>query len=144
MVAEILLFIFLCLYHFAEGCTEGYTWAKPTRRKKNILIQGRIGEGAAYIDYHGWRYGENIGIFFSVMIGFYIPTCTDLILTLLGGWLVGSFMYERALNYVVRGELFKQDKTEYHIMGLVIPRYRWQDWLALVIGVALFACALVR
>jgi hypothetical protein len=53
-------------------------------------------------------------------------------------------MYERALNYVVRGELFKQDKTEYHIMGLVIPRYRWQDWLALVIGVALFAWALVR
>ena len=144
MVAEILLFIFLCLYHFAEGCTEGYTWAKPTRRKKNILIQGRMGEGAAYIDYHGWRYGENIGIFFSVIIGFYIPTCTDLILTLLGGWLVGSFMYERALNYVVRGDLFKQDKTEYHIMGLVIPRYRWQDWLALVIGVALFACALVR
>ena len=144
MVAEILLFLFLCLYHFAEGCTEGYTWAKPTRRKKNILIQGRMGEGAAYIDYHGWRYGENIGIFFSVIIGFYIPTCTDLILTLLGGWLVGSFMYERALNYVVRGDLFKQDKTEYHIMGLVIPRYRWQDWLALVIGVALFACALVR
>ena len=103
-----------------------------------------MGEGAAFIDYHGWRYGENIGIFFSVIIGFYIPTCTDLILTLLGGWLVGSFMYERALNYVVRGELFKQDKTEYHIMGLVIPRYRWQDWLALVIGVALFAWALVR
>ena len=144
MVAEILLFIFLCLYHFAEGCTEGYTWAKPIRRKKNKLIQGRMGEGAAYIDYHGWRYGENIGIFFSVIIGFYIPTCIDLILTLLGGWLVGSFMYERALNYVVRGELFKQDKTEYHIMGLVIPRYRWQDWLALVIGVALFAWALVR
>ena len=144
MVAEILLFMFLCLYHFAEGCTEGYTWATPTRRKKNKLIQGRMGEGAAFIDYHGWRYGENIGIFCSVIIGFYIPTCTDLILTLLGGWLVGSFMYERALNYVVRGELFKQDKTEYHIMGLVIPRYRWQDWLALVIGVALFAWALIR
>ena len=72
MVAEILLFMFLCLYHFAEGCTEGYTWAKPTRRKKNRLIQGRMGEGAAYIDYHGWRYGENIGIFFSVILGFYI------------------------------------------------------------------------
>ena len=41
-------------------------------------------------------------------------------------------------------KLFKQDKTEYHIMGLVIPRYRWQDWLALVIGVALFVWALVR
>ena len=112
MVAEILLFIFLCLYHFAEGCTEGYTWAKPTRRKKNRLIQGRMGEGAALIDYHGWRYGENIGIFCSVIIGFYIPTCTDLILTLLGGWLAGSFLYERALNYVVQGDLFKQDKTE--------------------------------
>ena len=144
MVAEILLFIFLCLYHLAEGCTEGYTWAKPTRRKKNRLIQGRMGEGAAFIDYHGWRYGENIGIFCSVIIGFYIPTCTDLILTLLGGWLAGSFLYERALNYVVQGDLFKQDKTEYHIMGLVIPRYRWQDWLALAIGVALFAWALAR
>ena len=144
MVAEILLFIFLCLYHFAEGCTEGYTWAKPTRRKKNKLIQGRMGEGAAYIDYHGWRYGENIGIFCSVIIGFYIPTCTDLILTLLGGWLAGSFMYERALNYIVQGDLFKKDKAEYHIMGLVIPRYRWQDWLALVIGVALFALALIK
>ena len=80
-----------------------------------------MGEGAALIDYHGWRYGENIGIFCSVIIGFYIPTCTDLILTLLGGWLAGSFLYERALNYVVQGDLFKQDKTEYHIMGLVIP-----------------------
>ena len=144
MVAEILLFMFLCLYHFAEGCTEGYTWAKPTRRKQNKLIQGRMGEGAAFIDYHSWRYGENIGIFFSVIIGFYISTCTDLILTLLGGWLVGSFLYERALNYIVQGDLFKQDKTAYHIMGLVIPRYRWQDWLALVIGVALFMLALIR
>ena len=102
MIAEILLFMFLCLYHFAEGCTEGYTWAKPTRRKKNRLIQGRMGEGAALIDYHGWRYGENIGIFFSVIIGFYIPTCTDLILTLLGGWLVGSF------GFVSTGKMVKE------------------------------------
>ena len=144
MVAEILLFMFLCLYHFAEGCTEGYTWAKPTRRKKNRLIQGRMGEGAALIDYHGWRYGENIGIFFSVLVGAYITTCSGLILTLLGGWLAGSFFYERALNYVVTGKLWDDNKKEYHIMGLVIPRYRWQDWLALVSGVSLFILALIR
>ena len=144
MIGQLLFTIAMVIYWLSEGCTEGYTWAKPTRRKKNRLIQGRMGEGAALIDYHGWRYGENIGIFCSVIIGFYIPTCTDLILTLLGGWLAGSFLYERALNYVVQGDLFKQDKTEYHIMGLVIPRYRWQDWLALVIGVVLFAWALIR
>jgi hypothetical protein len=144
MVAEVLLFIFLCLYHFAEGTTEGYTWAKPTRRKKNRLIQGRMGEGAAFLDYHCWRYGENIGIFFSVLVGAYIETCSGLILTLLGGWLAGSFCYERALNYVVTGKVWDDNKKEYHIMGLVIQRYRWQDWLALVLGVALFALALAR
>ena len=107
-------------------------------------ICGNLGKGSkAKLDYHAWRLGENIGIvgcIFSVLL---IPSFWSLLLTFGGSWMLGYFVYERALNYVVRGELFKQDKTEYHIMGFVLPRRQWQDYIVVGVGVILLILGVV-
>jgi len=137
MLGEILFTIAMVIYWLSEGCTEGYTWANKTRRKWNTLICGSIGKGAkGKLDYHAWRLGENIGIvgcIFSVLL---IPSFWSLLLTFLGSWMVGYFVYERALNYVVSGDPFVK-KNDYHLMGITIPRSNTFDSAVAVIGIGL-------
>ena len=60
---KIIFILSIILYQFAEGCTEGYTWANKTRRKENWLICGNFGGGdKGILDYHAWRICESIGI----------------------------------------------------------------------------------
>ena len=125
---DIVFIISMWLYWFSEGCTEGYTFAKPKRRKENKLICGRVGEGVAKVDYHTWRLGENLGTI-GVLVGAYFSTAAVLNfgLFLVGSWLTGIWIYERALNYVFCGEVWDANKTEYHLLGWVIKRSKFKE-----------------
>ena len=137
MLGEILFTIAMVIYWLSEGCTEGYTWANKTRRKWNKLICGSIGKGSnGKLDYHAWRLGENIGIvgcIFSVLL---ISSFWSLLITFLGSWMVGYFVYERALNYVVSGDPFVK-KNAYHLMGITIPRSNTFDCIVALVGIGL-------
>ena len=80
---------------------------------------------------------ENIGIFGSIVSAFFISGLLNFFLFLGAGWLIGSFVYERALNYVYCGSIWDSKKTEYHIMGFVFPRRQWQDYIVVGVGVIL-------
>jgi hypothetical protein len=139
MIGQILFTIAMVIYWLSEGCTEGYTWADKTRRKWNKLICGRRSsdkDSSFKLDYHAWRLGENIGIvgcIFSVLL---IPSFWSLLLTFLGSWMLGYFVYERALNYVVSGNPFVK-KNDYHLMGITIPRSNTFDCIVAIIGLVL-------
>ena len=71
MLLELLFCLSIILYWFSEGVTEGYTWAKPKRRKENKLIRPNHGTNGI-IDYHGWRIFENLGIWGTVLCSFFL------------------------------------------------------------------------
>ena len=137
MLGEILFTIAMVIYWLSEGCTEGYTWANKTQRKSNKLICGGIGTGSnGKLDYHAWRLGENIGIvgcIFSVLL---IPSFWSLLLTFGGSWMLGYFVYERALNYVCLGSPFA-NKGPWKMMGIELPRSNTFDCAVAIIGLSL-------
>ncbi len=146
MIIEICFLLFMLLYWFSEGCTEGYTWATAKQRKTNKLIFGHIKKGKptgkGILDYHSWRLGENIGtvgcILGAYSLGIYMETnFYDLIKIWIGSWMMGYFIYERALNYICFNDAFKI-KGDYHLMNLTIPRSNKFDWCVFVIGFIIF------
>ena len=116
MIIELCFLLFMVVYWLSEGCTEGYTWANAKRRKSNSLIFGSVNKkgkpsGKGILDYHSWRLGENIGtvgcILAAYSLGMWIETnFYDLIMIWLGSWMIGYFVYERALNYICSGSAF--------------------------------------
>ena len=143
---EFSFLLFMVVYWFSEGCTEGYTWADVGERSRNRLIFGSIDNGKpsgeGILDYHSWRLGENIGtvgcIIVAFMMGKYLDkSFIDLGLIWLGSWMVGYFVYERALNYVCLGEAFAA-KGDYHLMNITIPRSNLFDWIICVLGLVIF------
>ena len=137
MIGQILFTIAMVIYWLSEGCTEGYTWANKTRRKWNKLICGSIGKGAkGKLDYHAWRLGENIGMVGSIFSAFLFTSFWSLSLTFLGSWMIGYFVYERALNYVVTDDPFVI-KGPWKMMGIEIPRSNAFDWAVAGIGLGL-------
>ena len=146
MILEIFFLLFMVIYWFSEGCTEGYTWAKPNRRSKNKLIFGSINKkgnknGEGVLDYNAWRLGENIGTVGCILTAFTIGSTggsyIGLGLVWLGSWMVGYFVYERALNYVCSGDAFVK-KGAYHMMNITIPRSNAFDWGVCVVGLIIF------
>jgi len=131
---EILFVLFVLLYFFSEGATEGYTFAKKDQRTSNLLICGSIldTDSVGILDYHSWRTLELIGILGSCL------TYQGDIKLLVGAVLVGYFIYERTLNYVFENKLFPK-KNPYVILWLKIPRSLWYDWLAAVVGIILIS-----
>ena len=140
MVLELSFLWFMVVYWLSEGCTEGYTWAKAKRRKENKLIFGAIHkgkrDGVGYLDYHAWRLGENIGMVGSIFSAFLFTSFWSLSLTFLGSWMIGYFVYERALNYVVTDDPFVI-KGPWKMMGIEIPRSNAFDWAVAGIGLGL-------
>ena len=137
MIESLLFTIAMVIYWLSEGCTEGYTWANKTRRKWNKLICGSIGKGAkGKLDYHAWRLGENIGMVGSIFSAFLFSNIWSLLLTFGGSWMLGYFIYERALNYVVSGDPFVK-KNDYHLMGITIPRSNTFDCAVALVGIGL-------
>ena len=140
MIGQLLFTITMVIYWLSEGCTEGYTWANKTRRKENKLIFGSITNGkrsgVGYLDYHAWRLGENIGMVGSIFSAFLFTSFWSLLLTFLGSWMVGYFVYERALNYICLGDPFSA-KGPWKMMGIEIPRSNTFDYAVAGIGLAL-------
>ena len=140
-----LLFVFFMLvYWLSEGCTEGYTWANKSRRTKNSLIFGVIKkgkpDGKGFLDYHAWRLGENIGnvgcMLTAYTLGVVGMNFIDIVLIWLGSWMMGYFIYERALNYVCLGSPFAS-KGPWKMMHISIERSNKFDWGVFVIGCVL-------
>ena len=137
MLGEILFTIAMVIYWLSEGCTEGYTWANAKQRKSNKLICGGIGTGSkGKLDYHAWRLGENIGMVGSIFSAFLFTSFWSLLLTFLGSWMIGYFVYERALNYICLGDPFSA-KGPWKMMGIEIPRSNTFDWAVAGIGLGL-------
>lgn len=139
---ELLLALALIIYLLAEGATEGYTWAKPLRRKNNRLIVGRFDTAhvshRGFLDYHSWRMIENFGILSTAGLAAFVGFSYSLLTTLAGGWLIGLFIYERTIDYIVRGKLFDDQKTTFPILGFEIPRGgRYWQYVVLLTGTAL-------
>ena len=140
MILEILLPLFIILYWFSEGVTEGYTWANAKRRKENKLIHPNNGKNGI-MDYHGWRIFENLGIWGTVITAYFMKPCCDVpvksfFLLGVGAWLIGTFCYEAALNHIYYGKIWKPVDYKWHIFGKDIPWFGGKKSLILV-GVGL-------
>ena len=144
------IIFFSLLYWFSEGATEGYTWADTIRRSINVIICGKIGSGAGILDYHGWRFLEVLGILSVALLSWKakdeLPVNLDVNFYLVfgGSQLAGTFLYERVLMYVANGNLFKDPGWIFHIIGLEIPRYQYQDWFLLFCGIIAIYWGLAR
>ena len=140
MIESLLFTIAMVIYWLSEGCTEGYTWANKTKRKNNKLIFGAIHkgkrDGVGYLDYHAWRLGENIGMVGSIFSAFLFSNIWSLLLTFGGSWMLGYFIYERALNYVVSGDPFVK-KGPWKMMGIELQRSNTFDYAVAVLGIGL-------
>ena len=132
MLLELLFCLSIILYWFSEGVTEGYTWAKPKRRKENKLIRPNHGTNGI-IDYHGWRIFENLGIWGTVLCSFFLNISLKSFLLLgVGAWLIGTFLYEAALNHIYYGKIWKPVDYKWHIFGRDIPWFGGKKSLVLV------------
>jgi len=146
MIESILFTISMVIYWLSEGCTEGYTWANKTRRKENKLIFGAIHngkkDGVGKLDYHAWRLGENIGMVGSIFSAFLFFDIWSLLLTFGGSWMLGYFVYERALNYVCLGSPFA-NKGPWKMMGIELPRSNTFDYAVAVLGIGLIIWGII-
>ena len=143
MILETLFVLAIVLYWFAEGVTEGYTWASSKHRNENKLIHPNDKHNGI-MDYHGWRLLENIGIWGAIAIAYFliIPFKTAALLGV-GAWLVGIFCYESALNYVDTGTPWKSKSYKWHILGYDIPWITGKSTLVLLgLGLLLIACGM--
>jgi len=145
MILEILFPLFIILYWFSEGVTEGYTWAKPKRRNSNKLIHPN-NKSNGLMDYHGWRVLEQIGIWGTVFTSFFytLPFQTWF-LTGLGSWLIGTAVYEMALNHVDKGTIYKPNTFKWHIWGYDIPWLVGKFiWVIFTVGVLILGYGIIR
>ena len=142
MILEILFCLLIVLYWFTEGVTEGYTWAKPKRRNENKLIHPN-NKHNGIMDYHGWRIFENLGIWGTVITAYFMTPCCGVpmksfFLLGIGAWLIGTFCYEAALNYIYYGKIWKPVDYRWHIFGKDIPWFGGKKSLILVgVGLAI-------
>ena len=93
------------------------------------------------MDYHGWRIFENLGIWGAVITAYFMKPCCSVpvksfFLLGIGAWLIGSFLYESALNYICYGKIWKPVDYKWHIFGKDIPWFGGKKSLILV-GVGL-------
>ena len=136
ILLQILFCLFIVLHWVSEGVSEGYTWATKTRKKKNKLICTHMGKGdAGMFDYHAWRIFENMGIWGSVIIAFCLNISFNKFFLLgLGSWLIGTCLYEFALNYVNKNTIWKPIDFKWHILGYDIPWWGGKRVLALPVA----------
>ena len=147
MIESILFTIAMLIYWFSEGCTEGYTWASKEKRKTNILIFGGVKNGQrsgmGLLDYHAWRLGENIGMVGSIFSAFLFSNFWSLLFVFTGSWMLGYFIYERALNYICYKDMFPQ-KGPWGMMGIEIKRSNIFDCLIALIGITIIIIGVIN
>ena len=143
MKKTVLFILLIWLYWFAEGATEGYTWADKNQRMENAIIKGGT-NGNGILDYHSWRFFEVLGIYGATLLGILaIRKDPTFIWTGIGSILSGMFIYERVLNYVDTGTIFKEPGWLFYIGGLKIPRYSWQDITLFIFGIGFIVTGII-
>ena len=144
MILSILFCLLIILYWFAEGVTEGWTWSTKARQNKNKLIHPN-NKSNGLMDYHGWRLLENLGIWGTVIIAFFLDIpLKDFLLLGVGSWFIGTFCYEAALNYVNKGTIYKPVGYKWHILGYDIPWWGGKRIYALpAIGLVILICGII-
>ncbi len=133
---KIIFILSIILYQFAEGCTEGYTWANKTRRKENWLICGNFGGGdKGILDYHAWRICESIGI-----MGMILTFEWSYFWSLVGTVLFNMFWtYQMALDKVSHNDWFYVSSGRYfHILWWSIPRNSYVERCLGLMGILMF------
>ena len=85
------------------------------------------------MDYHGWRILENLGIWGAVITTFFLDVPVKSFLLIgVGAWLIGTFLYESALNHIYYGKIWKPVDYKWHIFGKDIPWFGGKKSLVLV------------
>ncbi|MBC8428455.1 hypothetical protein H8D04_01085 [bacterium] len=145
MILELLFCLMIIVYWFSEGVTEGYTWAKPKRRNENKLIHPNK-KSNGIMDYHGWRIFENVGIWGTVLIAFFLETTIQNFFLLgIGSWLIGSSLYEFALNHICYDKIWKPANYRWHILGYDIPWFGGKKVLVLpIVGLLVLVYGIFR
>uniref|UniRef100_A0A6H1ZLD5 Uncharacterized protein n=1 Tax=viral metagenome TaxID=1070528 RepID=A0A6H1ZLD5_9ZZZZ len=134
MIVTLGFILFILIYQFAVGAREGYTWANHKQRINNPIISPRMDMGKGVLDYHAWRWIENLSIMGMVITGYFINGFWNLLFLFIGANWFGCYaIYERVLNYICLDELFP-DKEDYHVLNIVIPHSIWQDIAMMIIG----------
>ena len=97
------------------------------------------------MDYHGWRILENVGIWGAVITAFFLTVSIKQFLLLgVGSWLIGTFCYEAALNYVNKGTIYKPVGYKWHILGYDIPWWGGKRIYALpAVGLVILICGII-
>ena len=120
-ILQILFPLFIIMYWFAEGVSEGWTWSTTLRKRTNKLIHPNNWSNGI-MDYHGWRILENLGIWGTVVTAFFLDISIQSFFLLgIGAWFIGAFCYECSLNYVNKGTIYKPVNYKWHILGYDIP-----------------------
>ena len=120
-ILQILFPLFIIMYWFAEGVSEGWTWSTTLRKRTNKLIHPNNWSNGI-MDYHGWRILENLGIWGTVVTAFFLDISIQSFFLLgIGAWFIGAFCYECSLNYVNKGTMYKPVNYKWHILGYDIP-----------------------
>jgi len=121
MVTKIFLMFFIFLWLACRGILEGMVWTNQTR----------IG----FLDYHGLRILENLGIVGALVVSSLIEGVRPILL-IIGAYIFGTYaVYERLLNKVQANEWFVR-KEHYTCFGITFPRFNFvtEFVLALIIG----------
>jgi len=120
----IFLIIGTFLWSLATGFREGYTWK---RGKFPVL------------DYHSWRYIEQLGIVLNV-IGAYLIGTPDALLMYIGlNWAMVFTVYEPALDWMIKRKLvFFKKENPYEILGHKWNMGRTQQIALTLIGLSIF------
>ena len=134
-ILQILFPLFIIMYWFAEGVSEGWTWSTTLRKRTNKLIHPNNWSNGI-MDYHGWRTFENVGIWGTVVTAYFLDIPIKSFFALgIGAWFIGAFCYECSLNYVNKGTMYKPVDYKWHILGYDIPWWGGKRiWILPTIG----------
>ena len=137
-ILQILFPLFIIMYWFAEGVSEGWTWSTTLRKRTNKLIHPNNWSNGI-MDYHGWRTFENVGIWGTVVTAYFLDIPIKSFFALgIGAWFIGAFCYECSLNYVNKGTMYKPVDYKWHILGYDIPWWGGKRiWILPTIGLVI-------
>lgn len=139
IILSIIFIIFILIYCFAEGATEGFTWASEQERLNNKIISHNFHQGEGLLDYHSFRNLELLGICGAIITALFLGlSLKRFILLLIGSFAFGlSLVYERVLQYVAKGYLFEPHPPQYNILWFSFQSSNILEIIVGLIGILL-------
>ena len=134
IILSIIFIIFVLIYCFAEGATEGFTWSSNQERINNQIISHNFQEGRGFLDYHSFRNLELLGISGAIITALFLSlSLKRFLLLLFGSFAFGlSLIYERVLQYVAKGYLFEPHPPKYNILWF---SFQSSNILEIIVGI---------